>query len=876
MLNAIHQGIDALNCRHPGQRFLLFHRRRFWSKTQQCWIGRERKRGKIEDLNLFLRSKGAADIKVAGELPVAMRYVITLDSDTQLPPGTARKMVAAIAHPLNSPVLDPVTKVRRRGYAIIQPRVSIGLPGATASRFTRIFADVTGTDPYTQSVSDAQQDLFGEAIFHGKAIYDVAAFDESLGHRFPSETLLSHDLIEGSHVGVGLATDIELYENMPLDYAGYAKRQHRWIRGDWQIAAWIFGHVPSADDRRERNPLSLISRWRILDNLRRSLVPIASMLLLLLGWVISPAPGAWSLIVGLAVAIPAVAPWFERLVRRIQGTVVGWRGAYDEIVRALVMIAFLPHQAWLSADAITRVAYRRWVSRRNLLEWQTAEHAASDSRLHLSATMRQMIGISAGSLLLTILLISQHAFLPVCLFVALWTASPALLYGLSLPASGSENERLLRENRPMLRGYARRTWRFFDDLVGDETNWLPPDNTQTALHVEVANRTSPTNIGLWLCSALAARDFGYLTSDDLLARCSKTMDTLERLPRYEGHLLNWYNTTTAEPLPPRYVSTVDSGNLLASLWLFAQGCDEAVRAPILSRGSMRGLADTLAQIERLAKGDPCLAGPLETLRKLLSSKGDGHQLIGRLRMAQILADQVHNTCHQVTANDERCYWSGRLTAEIAARNRTVDVYLKWVETLTRLPDSLLSELGSDVVRLRRRALQSAWSLDALASGGPVSLKLILARKDSPGLDPQLDKWLEELANEHRQAQSHAAQTTMDWQALRERVLAFANGMHMGFLYDPKRKLFGIGYLVGGPVEFSSHYDLLASECRLTSLVAIAKGDVPLEHWFSLGRPIVKNPDGLTLLSWSGTMFEYLMPLLFNRTYSQFPARRSVP
>ncbi len=866
LLKAIHDGIDALNSRYQGQRFQLFHRPRVWSETQRSWIGRERKRGKIEELNLFLRGKGAADIKLAGELPMVVRYVITLDSDTQLPPGTARKMVAAIAHPLNLPVLDPVSKVRRRGYSIIQPRVSIGLPGATASRFTRIFADTTGTDPYTQSVSDAQQDLFGEAIFHGKAIYDVAAFDESLGHRFPAETLLSHDLIEGSHAGVGLATDIELFENMPLDYAGYSKRQHRWIRGDWQIAAWILRSVPSADAPKVRNPLSMISRWRILDNLRRSLVPTASMLLLILGWVISSTPGAWSLVVGLAVGIPAVAPWLDRLARRIQGSVVGWQGAYDEILRTLVMVSFLPHQAWLSADAICRVAYRRLVSRRDLLEWQTAEHAASDSHLHLSATMRQMIVISAGSLVLTLLLIWRHAFVPGSLFIVLWIASPALLYWLSRPVAATGRERLLRENQHMLRGYARQTWRFFDDLVGDETNWLPPDNTQTALHVEVANRTSPTNIGLWLCSALAARDFGYLTSDDALARCSKTFDTLERLQRYEGHLLNWYNTTTAEALFPRYVSTVDSGNLLASLWVFAQGCDDIVRSSFLNRASMRGLADTLAQIERLSKGDPALAVPLQALRKLLHGKGDVHQLIGRLRMAALPADQLLTACRQMVVNDERCYWTRRLAAEIAAWNRMAGVYLRWIETLARLPDALLRGLGSDVVRIRRRALHATWSLATLAAGGPISLQQILARRTAPGLDSRLADWLKDLDSEHRQAQSNAAQATADWQALSARALAFSSGINMTFLYDAKRKLFGIGYLVGGPVEFSSHYDLLASECRVASLVAIAKGDVPLEHWFTLGRPRIASADGMTLLSWSGTMFEYLMPLLFTRAF----------
>ena len=268
-----------------------------------------------------------------GHLPLPISYVITLDSDTQLPADAARRLIETIAHPLNKVEIDPATRTRKQGYTIIQPRVSITLPGAMATRFTRIFADAAGTDPYSRTVSDAQQDLFLEAIFHGKAIYDVRAFHDMLGNRFPAETLLSHDLIEGAHVGVGLATDIQLFEHLPVDYGSFAARQHRWIRGDWQIARWAFGRVPAASGELEPNPLSVINRWRILDNLRRSLVPVAALLLLLLGWLTRAAPGVWSLVVGLAVAIPAVAPLLDRLARKVQGSVHRWQGAADELIR---------------------------------------------------------------------------------------------------------------------------------------------------------------------------------------------------------------------------------------------------------------------------------------------------------------------------------------------------------------------------------------------------------------------------------------------------------------------------------------------------------------------------------------------------------------
>jgi cyclic beta-1,2-glucan synthetase len=865
------KGIEVLNQHYPGEPFLLFHRERVWSATQGKWIGRERKRGKIEDLNRFLLGKGCPEILRAGKLSRPVRYVITLDSDTQLPPSCGRRLIATLAHPLNRPVIDPQTKVRVHGFAIIQPRVSIGLPDATASRFTSVFADTSGTDPYCQVVSDAQQDLFGEAIFHGKAIYDVAALDATTGDRFPAEALLSHDLIEGSYAGTALASDIELFENMPRDYAGFCKRAHRWIRGDWQIGAWTLRHVPTAGGGRERNPLRAINRWRIFDNLRRSLVPVASIMLLVCGWLISPVPGAWSLIVGLAIAIPAFAPAMEHLARRIQGKVIGWRGAYDELIRAVVMIAFLPHQAWLAVDAVFRVAYRTRRSKKHLLEWETAERAAADSHLHLSSTTRQIAIISACSVVLMFVLLLRHSFSPVSEFVLLWAASPALLIWLNKPSSNAKRRRLLRANQRSLRKYARQTWRFFDDLLTPATNWLPPDNSQLALRIEVANRTSPTNIGLWLCSALAARDFGYLTPDQLLYRCGKTMDTLGRLERYEGHLLNWYDTTTAQPLSPRYVSTVDSGNLLASLWVLAQGTNDVARSPLLGPICLRGLSDTLARLEHASKGDISLSMPIRAIRKLLRGKPQIVETIARLRMARLPAEQLRESCRQSSAGEERSYWSFKLCEELRAWNDTIDLYLKWMETLTRIPDFQLEELGQDVIRMRQRILRGTCSLENLSSNGPARLQQFLdVRKDRnwpTGTSPRIQSWFEDLEKEYQQAQRNAAQTTRSLHALGKRCLEFAESINMRFLYDTHRRLFGIGYLVGGPVEFKSHYDLLASECRLASFVAIAKGDVPIDHWFSLGRPRMAGRRGKTLLlSWTGTMFEYLMPLLFTRTF----------
>ncbi len=896
LLQAARDGIAGLNARYPlpdtarvpdtarapdeakSDRFLLFHRPRTWSGSEQSWIGRERKRGKLEELNAFLNGE-ANGILDTGREPPPISYVINLDSDTQLPTVAARRLIETISHPLNKVEIDAATRVRKRGYTIIQPRVSITLPGATATRFTRIFADATGTDPYSRTVSDAQQDLFREAMFHGKAIYDVKAFHAILHNRFPPETLLSHDLIEGAHVGVGLASDIELFEHLPVDYGSFAARQHRWLRGDWQIARWALRRIPAFSGGMERNPLSIINRWRILDNLRRSLVPVAALLLLLLGWLTSVAPGVWSLVVWLAVAIPAATPLLDRLARRVQGTVHRWQGAADEMFRAVVMIALLPHQAWLSVDAIVRVFYRRSVSHRKLLEWQTADHVREAAHRHRNATFRQLLVISALSAPLTIVLLWEGQFTPTAVFVILWAGSPLLMRWMARPAPSRARRKLSGGETLFLRRIARETWRFFDDLVGPDSSWLPPDNTQLALCVEVAQRTSPTNIGFWLTSALAARDFGYLTPDEFSRRCSRTMETLGRMERYEGHLLNWYDTRTLEPLNPRYVSTVDSGNLVASLWVLEQGCQDILRAPILGHAGLRGLSDTLSILEDKCGDDPSATVSLDALHRILHSgksrSRDGHELIARYRMAiaPIQKLRVAQRWH-MTATDERSYWASRLSTELASWTNTVERYLRWMETLASPPDSSLLAIGQDAVRLRRRALHHMPSLATLAGefAGATLVDTILAWRTSRDLRPELATWLDQLAAEYGAARANAAQTVNDLQTLVANAGKLADGINMRFLYDAERKLFGVGYAVGGPREFGSCYDLMASECRLASLVAIAKGDLPTEHWFALSRPYSYSKSfgwrsGQSLLSWSGTMFEYLMPLVFTRTFS---------
>jgi len=366
---------------------------------------------------------------------------------------------------------------------------------------------------------------------------------------------------------------------------------------------------------------------------------------------------------------------------------------------------------------------------------------------------------------------------------------------------------------------ARRTWRYFDDLVGPAMNWLPPDNSQLSLHIEVAPRTSPTNIGLWLTSALAARDFGYLTPDDFWRRCSQTMTTLERLERYEGHLLNWYNIETLAPLEPRYVSTADSGNLLACLWVLEQGCHDTARAPVLGYQSLRGLADTLSVLREACGTDPIAAVQMNTLHRLLRGKSEGYAVIGRLRLAVTPIQQLR----EMLRGEEVCYWAARLESELRCWTETVELYLKWMETLMRAPEATVSVLGEQVGRLRRRAIRMVPSLDALASGHSGPVDEILTRRLDPGLPSEVAGWLNQLSAEYQEARANAARTVANLQHLAASAESLASGMNMRFLYDQQRRMFGIGYAVGAPVEFTSHYDLLASESRIASLVAMANG-----------------------------------------------------
>ncbi|HZI41183.1 MAG TPA: hypothetical protein VFD67_05750, partial [Gemmatimonadaceae bacterium] len=597
ILEAAVAGVRDLNARYAGtdgarDRFYLFHRPRRWNAREGVWMGWERKRGKLAEFNQFVQGRNAdAFSVVVGDVDAiqAVRYVITLDSDTVLPPGTAALLVGVLAHPLNRAGYDAKLGRVVDGYGIVQPRVGISLPSAHRSRFAAIFSGHPGVDPYTTAVSDVYQDLFGEGSFTGKGIYDVAAFETATHGRFPENALLSHDLIEGSYTRAALATDISVYDDYPSGYLTFTRRKHRWIRGDWQLLRWLTRRVPGPDGP-EPNRLSFLSRWKILDNLRRSLVEIAQLVFLVAGWtVLAGSPLRWTSLALGAIAAPWIVslvlavlqPPFDKSWRAYYGTVA--RDASTSAKQFALSLTFLPHQALVSADAIVRTLWRLIATKRHLLQWRSSSQAEREVQGTAGAMWRAMWpAVALVAVLVSLALgASIHAdqvgrlliggiVLP---FALLWASAPAIAFVLSKPAV-PRRPTLSPDERDLAMRYARLHWQYFASFVTAETNWLAPDNFQEDPAPETAMRVSPTNIGLQFLSTVSACDLGFITADDMAERLERGFRTLERMRRFRGHFYNWYDLRDLRVLEPAYISTVDSGNLCGHLIAVRQACLE--------------------------------------------------------------------------------------------------------------------------------------------------------------------------------------------------------------------------------------------------------------------------------------------------------------
>jgi cyclic beta-1,2-glucan synthetase len=913
LLRLATESLETLNNRYGGEGdecFFLFHRERRWSESERKFIGWERKRGKLEELNRLIdgtRPDDAGRLVYVGDPDRLsnVRFVITLDSDTQLPHDAARRMVETLAHPLNRPRLDGKGRVLAGTYTVIQPRVSPSLPSTSGSPFSRLFSDAVGIDPYTKAVSDINQDLTGEGSYYGKGIYDVRSFNRVLSGTFPEEYLLSHDLIEGAHVRVGLASDIELYDEFPQDYLSYTSRQHRWIRGDWQIAEWILPRVPRSGGRRGPNPISWFDRWKILDNLRRSLVPAASLSLLVASWLVSSRM-AWLsfIVVGVQIIFtPLVEPFTWATTRRGLKSFSFSKAGHD-LARAIVDASLLPHQAWLALDAILRVGYRRLVSHRNLLEWTSAEVAQwnSPSHVRMFVSLLGLAGVLSAAMAWAVERWRPSSLLAAAPWLALWLVSPLIGWLLTRrPEPRQQQLEVTGRDLWFLRRVARRTWGYFSDFVGDKTSYLPPDNYQVSHRNQLAMRTSPTNIGLWIVSALGAHDFGYLTVDDVIDKLTHTLKAVGKLERYEGHLLNWYDIETLTPLEPRYVSTVDSGNLLGALLCLEHGLEELIRVPILDLRAFEGLRDAAEILREVADTDggggkggranrKGVAGLdtrlLDDLVRTLEVPPD--RIADALRVLRCLEGRVKTLAEQVRmsvasarageatnvregeATDARpraAHWVGEISSQVSAWTALADRYLTWIEILAEKTEQEIAQLGAEAVGAWRQGLERAPSLLDLANGQVACIQVLQSIRDAaPRATGPMFEYLDRLIAAFEESRWLAG----EMQALGEQLVQdgrdLAESVNMRFLYDSLRRLFSVGYNVSEGRRDSAYYDLFASEARLGSFVAIARGDVPVEHWFSMSRPYGAVGRRRVLLSWTGTMFEYLMPLVFQHSY----------
>lgn len=913
LLKATEESVDALNRRYSRDSpFLVLHRRRCWNGAEGCWMGWERKRGKLIEFNRLLH--GGEDTsfverfgdRAALDALVSVRYVITLDADTQLPPGTARRLVGTIAHPLNRAVVDPAGQRVVAGYGFLQPRLDIDPAGAADTMFTEIFSGDRTVDLYSHAVSDAYQDLFGEGIFAGKGIYDPQVLEQTLVSRLPENAVLSHDLLEGAIGGAALLSDTVVYEQYPPNVFALLRRSHRWIRGDWQLLPWLRRRVPVAGGDKVKNPLPLIHQWKIADNLRRSLEAPGVLILFLLAWS-GWLPGtawAWTLALLVLTAAPVWVELLSLLWRSVSNPLRAHRhirGTPDllrqRLLHWLLSLALLPYQAANALDAVVRTLYRLGISRRHLLEWRSCAHVNRSLDLGPGAARawREMWISSALAIVVALGLVFMAPLnlLAAAPLLLAWLLAPQLTRWIDRPPVVKQlplSEESLRE----LRLLGRRTWFFFQQFMGPDDHWLPPDNYQEEPLAVLARRTSPTNIGFGLLSILSAYDFGYIDLTLLQASLNNSFDRMGSLERYRGHFLNWYETRELRPLLPRYVSTVDSGNLAGSLLTLAHGLEEMLDRPLAGRQLVYGILDTLGILEETLQPTDG-SKPGAGLREVI---GQIHELHGRLAeraregdwwpaVEEVYTREIPDLQERMLAlieSDDKSFsaealgrlrnWLDELHHHRVFVRRYRETLEPWQPLLaepapvyTQSDTPLADGYGALVQLLNSQVALGELSAHCRTAGEVLDkLEVQLQEADiAEGQRQEAANWNGALRTALQSTREHAERHGRELRRLAARARQWVQEMEFGFLYDRDRHLFRIGYNVTDASLDPNYYDLLASESRLAGFVAVAKGDVPSQHWLHLERPFRRQKGRVVLMSWSATLFEYLMPRLLMET-----------
>ncbi|MHB8483484.1 MAG: GH36-type glycosyl hydrolase domain-containing protein [Nitrospiria bacterium] len=894
LLAAAVEGIKRLNFLHgPGlheeKRFFIFHRKRLWNKGEQKWMGWERKRGKLHELNRLLRGKTDTSFLPIEDhsipAPSHVQYVITLDADTRLPKGAVKRLVGTIAHPLNKPRFDPRLGRVIKGYSILQPRITPSLPADhAASIFQRVSSGPSGIDPYAAACSDIYQDLFEEGSYTGKGLYDIDAFEASLAGRIPENALLSHDLFEGLFARAGLVSDVEFVEEFPSHYQVAAARQHRWTRGDWQLFPWLM---------KKTVPLPLISRWKIFDNLRRSLVAPTAFLTLAVSWLLpSATPGIWTGFILMIIIFPPLLSFFAGLLSERREDfnqnhlfTLGndLKLAFSQILFAVTLLA---HQAWLMTDAIFRTLLRLYFTHRKLLAWITAAQSKSGFGLTLGGFYRRMSHVVIMSLfLMTLVILKRPGVAGIAgPFLLLWIFSPLFAWWISLPSRFRGDKTFSITENQTLRLIGRRTWRFFEAFVGAQDHFLPPDNFQEIPRPVIAHRTSPTNIGLYLLSVISARDFGWIGMIEAVERIEATLGTMQKLERFRGHFYNWYDTQDLRPMEPLYISSVDSGNLAGDLLTLRSACQGLMNQTFLHPPIFSGLEDVLLLVQESAKAimddgrtqivtRKQLDEELNTLGILLKSRPDSPvEWISYFKKLDIQIEtgiDIAKTLYQGLEhplNADVLNWLETVRTSMRSTIRDIEASIPWARMLGEDIPSELAGVSSLKPLLSSASTLTPGRLPELCKAAISELtflrsQCILKDMTQNKTHLQIDILIEML----KRSAGASERLVNRIEKIIQQTQKHFEEMEFDFLFNPVKKLFSLGYRVEGNSLDTGSYDMLASEARLTSFISIAKGDVSPLHWFHLSRTMTPLDNGSALISWSGSMFEYLMPALVMRS-----------
>lgn len=867
LVNYLKAGVENLNRKYGhthNEMFFLFHRPRLWNASEQAWMGYERKRGKLTDLNHLIRggTKDHFSVIVGDEqIYTSIKYIITLDTDTLLPRDAGWKLVGIMSHPLNRAVYDEKRKVVVEGYGIIQPRIAISLHGATRTPYSRLHESDSGIDPYTRVVSDVYQDIFNEGSFIGKGIYEVDVFEKALDNRFPDNRILSHDLLEGSYTRCGFASDVQFYEDFPSKYSADVSRRHRWIRGDWQIGNWFLPWAPGRNNKLQRNPISSLSKWKIFDNLRRSLIPIALTALFILGWTVLPSAWFWTLCVTAIMLLPSLLLSGWNLIQKPEEIKISHhisnatRATYKSTAQALFTLMTLPYEAYINLDAIVRTLWRVGISKRKLLQWTPSNFVQSKEE-GVTSVIGSMIVAPLLSAIVAAVLIYHSYFITLGIaapFLIIWFFSPLMIWhsGRTIPSSKTK---LSEDKKVYLRELARKTWAFFENLVTAADQWLPPDNLQQFPIPVIAHRTSPTNIGMSLLANLTAHDFGYSTTSQLMDRTSKTLSTLTKLDRYNGHFFNWYDTQSLKTLHPQYISTVDSGNMAGHLLTLRQGLLALPNQKIIGTQIIEGLHDTLRIIEKKLP-----EGQVSSLRKFREEVVKLNDLKPfNLDNLKSSFDSIATEYNSLLTNwnpdpkQEIHFWAKSAESQIEMIREEIKFW-SFTEKISAVPEKFKElSLIAEVPTLNQLTREIDFNKE---------LKNYNASENTI----QENQWLHALNEELKPLAAKAKEKILALEFMSAQCYDFAD-LQYDFLYDKSQHLLAIGYNVEDHRRDASFYDLLASEARLSSFVAIAQGKLPQDNWFALGRRLTNTVSTPVLLSWSGSMFEYLMPTLVMPSY----------